>query len=414
MAFPFPLHRFKHKVVIRVLFAGLLLLLIAYALWEAFWYQRVGLRVVKWHTHLVEYAYVWAVGIFIFQLLFHRKGFTERAKNAFLLFTSVVFTLAVLEAFLELSGTYKNHMEKVAYSYDSPYTPQDKSYYHVWPNSKFHTLKRPEFTYPRPTNSLGFPDIEWRVAKKPGEKRILAQGDSFTEGDGAPYDSTYVSLLKQKLNKVSGNFYVMNAGVCGSDPFNNYINFRDLLGAYKPDIIIQALATNDLTDIIFRGGMERFQKDGTQKFTAAPWWEPIYALSYISRIFFTRAGYSILLRKGELSSDEAALVNYKVIGLFKTYADLCRERNIRLVVVLRPDNNEIVQKGYYYDFAPILTALKANRQIQVIDLLPAYQACFTGTHTDGNDYYWKQDGHHNSRGYAMMAQCIYDSVEWNH
>jgi hypothetical protein len=106
-----------------------------------------------------------------------------------------------------------------------------------------------------------------------------------------------VALLKQKFLAADDSVDLMNAGVCGSDPFENYMNFKNRLQIYKPQLIIQTLTTTDITtDSRLCGGMERFQENETVKYKAAPWWEPLYAFSYISRLFFKMAGYNELLQ----------------------------------------------------------------------------------------------------------------------
>lgn len=383
--------------------------LLVYAAWEYYWYTKVGLRIVKWHTHLAVFAYIWVAGMFVFQGLF-RKSKSERAKSLFLVFNSVIVSFGLMEAFLEVSGLYKTYLEKVSGFYDSPYSPQDFTHYHGWTPNKPHYITKPEYSYWRPTNSHGLADIEWEKNKKPRQKRLLTLGDSFTEGDGAPFDSTYPSLLNRKLLALGDTFYTMNAGVCGSDPFNNFIFLKDKLLRYQPDMIIQVLSSSDLTtDIILRGGMERFQTDGTQKFRPAPWWEPIYAVSYISRIFFKAAGYTELLRQGNITASEEKWLNQTILDLFRQYADLCNKNGIRLYVILRPDRTEIEGNAYAYNFSFILEQLKQNK-IQVLDLLEPYRNYIRRNNSTPEEYFWKVDGHHNATGYEMMAQTIYENL----
>ncbi len=403
---------FLHQnIVIRVpVWIFLLLPLAAYLAWEIYWYSRVGLRFIKWHTHLMLFAYIWMAGMLVLRILSEKKR-EDYFKKIALSFNALIFTFFLLEVTLLITGINKTYLEKVDSFYTSPYQALQSSYYHTWRTNKQRCLIKPEYHYCALSNSLGFVDEEWKVNKKPGEKTIIALGDSFTEGDGAPYDSSYVALLREKLNSRNDSFYVMNAGICGSDPFNNFVILRDLLMVYEPDYVIQVLSSHDLiTDIILRGGMERFREDGTVKHYSAPWWEPVYAISYSSRIFFNAAGYDELLRRGEITNEEEAKLNEQVIELFRMYARFCRENNIKLFVSLRPDKFEIESNNYSFDFSLIQNELMKNENIIYFDLLPDYLEYIEQRKTQPADYFWVHDGHHNSNGYQMMADAIFDNI----
>jgi lysophospholipase L1-like esterase len=295
--------------------------------------------------------------------------------------------------------------------YVSYFKPQDNTHYHVWTPNAHHYLTKPEFNFWRPTNSLGFADDEWSVNKSPNQTRILALGDSFTEGDGAEYDSSYVSILKNRLLKTDTNYYVMNGGICGSDPFNNFIILKDLLLKYQPDIVIQVLASHDLTsDIIHRGGFERFKEDGTQEFKKAPWWEPIYAISYLSRLFFDFMGYDEVLTKKSLDKTTILELNNTLINLFETYSQFCEENGIKLFLFLRPDKGEIEIEKYSFNFNIFEEYVLTNKNIIYHDLLPCYLNTINKSNSKTENYFWKYDGHHNAQGYKMMADCVFDKI----
>jgi lysophospholipase L1-like esterase len=382
------------------------LLLIAYLLWGAYWYTQVGLMFIHWHTHLMAYVYMWSLLLLFFK--FFRQP-SPTVRNFFLSAGAIPFALLAAETFLTITGTYKTESEKVWGSYISPYDllPK-KNYYHIWPPYEHHTLSATEYSYPRFTNALGFPDPDWNKEKKRGVIRILALGDSFTEGDGTPYDSSYVSIMRRILSSRGDSVYIMNAGTCGSDPFFNFVNLRDRLLVYKPDIVIQSIGSNDTnTDILMRGGMERFTDHAFMK---APWWEPIYAISYVSRVFFAYAGYDQQLQKKYVLEKETGRINKSVQALFKEYDQLCRLHNIKLFVVLHPQIYEITQNYYSYDFRPIIDSMKTGTSTTVIDLLPYYRAYIDSTHTNPAQYYWVHNGHHNPKGYKMMAETTLNNI----
>jgi lysophospholipase L1-like esterase len=250
--------------------------------------------------------------------------------------------------------------------------------------------------------------MEWPKERKGSEKRILTLGDSFTEGDGAPYDSSYVALMRGLLPEDS--FYIMNGGICGSDPFNNFIILKDKLLPLKPDIIIQSVGSNDMTsDILIRGGLARFTKDGKQVWRPAPWWEPLYAGSYIFRVLAASVGYTEVLTKKTLNTDEQQRVNSETEDMFAKYSALCRSNHIQMIVILHPEKGELINNKYDYDFVPLVADLE-KYGVKVIDLLPSYREYLERNHSDPKAYYWIYDGHHNSRGYKMMAESTLENI----
>src|SRR5690606_7810189 len=178
--------------------------------------------------------------------------------------------------------------------------------------------------------------IEWEKERN-AKKRILFMGDSFTEGVGASQDSCYVSILRTIMD--SSEVELMNAGISGNDPVVSYVTYRDILNRFQPDIIVQTLSSNDMnTDIAMKGGLERFVNDSIIVFSPRPWWVPLYAVSYISRLFFSTAGYNQLLLKTPFSSDVIEELNEKANIVFKRYAAFAEKENSQLIILLHPDH----------------------------------------------------------------------------
>ena len=390
--------------------ALLVLVALPYLVWEIYWGYKVGYACIKWHTRLMVYVYLW-IGVYL--LLYYPWHQKKRLlfQIGLTAFSAAIIPLMGAEAFVSYFKINETFVEKIGNGYNSFYNAQGESRYHANPPNETHWIVKQEYRYQRPSNSLGFSDPEWPVAKKKNEKRLLALGDSFTEGDGAPYDSSYVSLLRKKFESDS-LVYIMNAGVCGSDPFINYVNYADRLAVYQPDIILQSLSSGDISvDLMVRGGFERFLPNGRVQFRKGPWWEPIYALSFLSRFYFNAIGYNqLLMRDADILARKNEL-DQTTIALFADYAALAKRNNSQLVLVLQPFLNEVNARQYTYDFTAILQGLQHTDNLRIVDLLPFYTEQIKSTDTKPEVYYWPIDGHHNAIGYSMMADGVYNGLK---
>lgn len=369
-----------------------------YLIWEIYWYQKTG--IIKWHAHFMLYAYLLVLGGAFFWMLGPR--FFKIKKIAFSIWLGLFF----LELGLMCWGGFKTYQEENADGYYNPYM-QSTSYYHV--GNKEYVINRKEFSNTYPLNSLGFPDREWDTLSPSNMARIIAFGDSFTFGDGAPYGKSYVHHLNRFLNKDDSCCYTMNAGFCGSDPFFNYVNLRDRLISYSPDIVIQCISSQDmLEDYAIRGGMSRFGPNGKLVYKNAPWWLPFYGSSYLLRPFIRYQGYDDILVKWEDSYTQQMMQDY--ILLFQDYVELCKKNNITLIIMIHPGRGELSRNKYDVDLSPLLNSFPKEKNVCVFDLLPYFKNYTISNKINTEELYWKLDGHHNPKGYEVMGQGVYEYI----
>ncbi len=379
--------------------AVLAVISLPYLLWEVYWIWHSGYAAIKWHTHLAFYFYLWLLGCALVEVVLRRPS------RAQLLLASICGTLMIAEAILLLSGIQAVYTERMGFGYSSIYSTRGETYYRTRvPNTTFW-FERPEFRFSRSINAMGYADREWQVPKQPGERRILCLGDSWTEGMGAQYDSTYVSLLGSMLVRKDSSIRIMNAGICADDPCVNYVNYRDRLVQYHPDVIVQTLSFNDITtDIATKGGLERFGDHADLHPAPAPVWEPIYAMSIISRLVVRSLGYNSLLQRVPLSRQQATELQQKIVGIFRTYAALAHQQGTLLIVVIQRDDNN-------FDMNSVITQLQRLPGVRVYDQQAFYDVEFSIRGNDRAKYYWPLDGHHNARGYELMARSIYEALD---
>ncbi len=330
---------------------------------------------------------------------------TVKLEGLRLSIISVSIFLCLIEIIFILMGYKSTYSEQVDhYYYTSPYKPENSGWLHVRKNN--HDLITDEYSYHRTINYEGLSDIEHEIIKKANEYRILGLGDSFTEGDGTDADSTWLKFLERNFAKypLHKNLTYINAGVCGSDPYFEYFLLTDKLLKYKPDLVVLAVNNSDISDIILRGGMERFQPDGTLKYNSAPWWEPIYATIHISRLVFSAVGYnSILVKEDNAEYSKAKEKIAEVLCRFKT---LSEKEHFKLIVVFHPVKSEINSNNL--ELKSVISKVSENNSIDVLNMLDYFIKIEKINAANSKEYYWKKDGHHNAKGYAAFAR----GVEW--
>ncbi len=93
-------------------------------------------------------------------------------------------------------------------------------------------------------NSLGLNDIERRVEKEPGSRRILVLGDSFMYGQGVERDES----LPRRLDLLLPDVEVINAGIPGYGLEQEYLYFKDRGHRFEPDLVLVGFFMNDVQD----------------------------------------------------------------------------------------------------------------------------------------------------------------------
>ena len=102
--------------------------------------------------------------------------------------------------------------------------------------------------YPVRTNSLGFKDASARVVRGGSTPAVVFMGDSFTEGIGVPFDSTFVGRLGSDAWR--RGVQVLNAGVASYSPVIYWRRLMQLVERkhLKIDEIVVFVDISDIQD----------------------------------------------------------------------------------------------------------------------------------------------------------------------
>lgn len=391
------------KPILKKIFYTFLLFVNALAL---FIFLQYGVVFIAYYPALLILLFILLKGLL--RWVYKRKNDVFKA-NITLSLTTIFIVLFIAETVLRFSNVYKDVSEReLMFFYKSQHVKLSNGWYQVW--NKDHFLgDGVRFNHFRKINSEGLSDVECPIVKTNNEVRILGIGDSFTEGHGADADSTWLKFLERKMKSDTchlPNLKFINAGVCGSDPFFEYVLLRDKLIKYKPDIAIFQFCENDISDVILRGGMDRFRKNGRVKYLKGPTvTEFFFASSFVLRIL----NPSFLMRFQGHNLTEIQYAFKEFSHFFKLLNELAVANKIQVYLCFLPTNfnqnsndelfvfQPLMQK--YPDLIPISfhSYLKKNKWL--------YEKRFRKTG------YWENNGHYNAKGYEILADAIFEVIK---
>lgn len=358
-------------------------------------------------------CYLLAMGAFVYAAHRFKQKMYGVALAGVSLFGSLYAAEVYLRYVFKYPVTYTERQWGVYSSmYDSPknkghfirqfFEPAGSLHLHVMPANHLRNYKTAEFDFTQEyTNSRGLRG----ALPKAGKKVICTLGDSFTESVGAPTDSTYPKLLGDMIAVHDSSYVVMNGGVSGSDPFFEFMLLKDLKSEYAISDAVFMLNSSDIVDVVSRGGKERFVAGGKLQFRKAPWWEPLYAVSFVFRLMMHNiGGYGYNLMTVEQRSQEER----KAIEAIKNHfaEDIlpwAKNNNVRVHLVLQPMPASVIKRDAGYE--QMHHRLSAIEGIRFLDIQPALHQI-----PDIQNYYWPVDGHFNAVGYQLTAQLVFDSL----
>ena len=328
--------------------------------------------------------------------------------NKFLI--SILIFFVCLEVFLRISEKYKTRSEFKGKSYSYKYKVNKPNWYYTNKPNTSRIKKEKEWQYFNQYNELGNREKSIRTfIKDTSSIKIICLGDSFTEGDGAPYDSSWVRKFEYCINLNNEVKYkIYNAGSCGSDVFYNNKILTNKLMSLKPQIVIECINSTDVSDVVWRGGLERFNEDGTVSGKVGPSWEFLYHISHVFRAFmhvFYKYNENLISENNLQQKEKKAvsLITYQV----EQTAQFCLKNQIEYHLLIHPLPSELIDG-----------AIQPFELIQQLKEKPYVTLLFKSF----NDYYknndivkeyWVVNKHFNSKGYFSMGNIIFNGLKIN-
>jgi len=350
-------------------------------------------------------------------------SFIKPANLANIRLLAIILTISLLLGDLSIRYVFKLHLtrkerlngyylseykrDKLQALIDNTKYGQQPGWYHV---SKPYTTKissQPEFHYLFKYNSWGLTDADTSSVSDHSKNWIITIGDSFTEGVGAPMDSSWPRLLNNIIGHDSAflNHQVLNAGKAGSDVYFEYMLLKKLVAYYHPKRVILDINTTDIDDIIIRGGSNRFKACNTIQYNKAPWWEPAYASSYIIRSILNNTiepdwTLTPKMKRGEIEQQSIDSI-FQCVQDFKKLGE---QEHFKLTISLNPNMTELTEPNSSYE--KLAAELSSDSSYYFINLKHLFLSQNLITQHNYQNYYWAQDGHHNSLGYKIWAEIV--------
>lgn len=285
---------------------------------------------------------------------------------------------------------------------------QKKNTLHTGLPNTVVTRSKTEFTYTRNYNSLGLRGIEPDTSAN--RRNVIIAGDSFVEGVGVEWDSTFVAQLNKHLLSKDSQIQVINSGYSGSDVFFELKKIEHLVTLFQVDKVILFINSSDIDDFKVRGGHERFAENGTLVYRDAPWFEPMYGASFIVRAICHRIlGLDRHLLSERQSSEMTKEALSSICELIQDeYSHLALKAGFELIVVPHPLLHEVCS------VIPLEACLHSVEGARILHGLNEQLRQSSGS--DCNDLsglYYPMDGHFTNKGHRVVAEFLKSSIKPN-
>jgi hypothetical protein len=176
-----------------------------------------------------------------------------RARRALLFVAIATVQFAMFEAALRIWG----HSE-AAPAFQALFIPDPVIGYRLRPNARTRFVTA-EFDTTIAVNAQGVRDDREIGPKPADERRIVVLGDSLVLSVQVEARQTFCHLLEDRLNHAEAaraggprvHYRVINAGVQGYGPVEELLFYREIVRAFEPDLVIEAIFVgNDAEDAV--------------------------------------------------------------------------------------------------------------------------------------------------------------------
>jgi hypothetical protein len=331
--------------------------------------------------------------------------------------------LLLLESSLRLLAPQRAHMETVG---GQSVAVQDSLLGHRLRPGAVAVDHALEFTARYAINEQGLRDTAlYETVNTEGRTRFLLLGDSFAFGIGNDYDHIWPVLVERELSARGRRFEFVKAGVPGYDTRLEVLYLKQMFAQTAPDAVVLSFVSNDVftnepLHAESSGGepaqpavVRADEKDGT-----------LHLVTLFQRLLMSNDRlYNILYRlsprRQYFEAPPTAEVRSRLAvtsSLLREAAHFCRDHGVPLIVLSIPQQFQMLveARGYRYpgmDTRYIDRVLERLAVQEGFRWIPALDTLARAYREEGEDLYYRWDGHLNERGNRVVAEYFVGQLD---
>lgn len=323
-------------------------------------------------------------------------------KNVLVFFIATISALFFCEILLRVTHTCDTYSELTSGKYATDFGKVIHTPLHTnTPNSELN-YTQPEFSFVNRYNNKGVRELA--IAPTDTNVKYLFLGDSFTEGDGAPYQQSMPRYFEKLLGNESSKPLVYNAGVCGSDPIYSYMFYKLALGSFQFKTVFLVINSGDIDDLFVRGGFDRYRQNGDVVFRSKTTHNLLFQYSRIYRLISGYFGYDELGMNRRVPPSTYVTQLKQVAQAIDSMNYLCKSRGAKLFVVSHPFP-QAFKNPVFTNYIPPYERYLDTQNITFINLHNSLKEELSNMASD--KYSWKKNGHFKPLGYQVFAKQLY-------
>ena len=346
-------------------------------------------------------------------------------KALFMVLLTLLY-LAVLEGGIRWLWPQDSEIEYLA---TQPPGKEDPMLGHVLQAGTHYVTRTPEFEAEYRTNSQGLRDAAtYSVPKPPGVTRMMVLGDSFTYGAANAYEEIWPVVLEADLRTRGHAVEIVKAGVPAYDTAREVLLLEQAFDRFEPDLVALTFLPNDLftnarVDDLDSGLSADLSRDVVSAKQARNARASLHSLSLARRLamgidFLYTSVYAGTARGRYYAVNPDEEVRNKLAitqELLIRGQEFCQQRGASFLVISLPQQFQVLAGAAGREFEGLdvdhidrtFEGFAAERGMPWIALLPELTARYAA---DGEDLYYRLDGHLNRRGNRLVGEFLGDAL----